>query len=120
MKPGGRRYTIASDLPMRTLIISDQIVGPPTWLSSFRDLTLYCAVFIRSPVVIEAADPDPCYRWLKPKGGMDFVEDFVRPGSERGLRLAPRRIDYDTVVVGRIVPENMNDLLRRIKGPLAA
>ena len=27
------------------------------------------------------------YKWLKPKGGMDFVDDFVPPGLEEGIRL---------------------------------
>src|ERR1039457_6560998 len=70
-----------------TLLIRDVLLNPPTWFSSFRDLTLYCHVFLRIDCVIETEDADPYYRWIKWRGGMDFVEDFVRPGSERGLRL---------------------------------
>ena len=69
------------------LIIRDQLVNPPTWFSSFRDLTLYCHVFLHDEVVIESENPDPYYRWIKPRGGMDFVEDFVRPGTENGVHL---------------------------------
>ena len=64
------------------VIIRDELVNPPTWFASFRDLTLYCNVFLDTEVVIESPDPDPYVRWMRPRGGMDFVEDFVRPGSE--------------------------------------
>ena len=70
-----------------TLIIRDQLVNPPTWFASFRDLTLYCHIFLRDDVVIESDDIDTYYRWIKPRGGMDFIEDFVRPGAEDGLHL---------------------------------
>jgi hypothetical protein len=98
-----------------TLIIRDQLVNPPTWFSSFRDLTLYCHIFLRDSVVIESEDPDPYYRWIRGRGGMDFVEDFVRPGSEDGIH-----VDVDlnyprTVLTDRISPENMHWLIARIR-----
>ena len=68
-----------------TLIIRDQLVTPPTWFASFRDLTLYCHIFLRDEIVIESEDVDTYYRWIKPRGGMDFIEDFVRPGAEDGM-----------------------------------
>jgi hypothetical protein len=77
-----------------TLIIRDQLTCPPTWFASYRDLTLYCAVMLRMDIVLESEDPDPYYRWIKPRGGMDFVDDIVRPGSERGVHL-----DYATPVI---------------------
>jgi hypothetical protein len=67
-----------------TLIIRDLLVNPPTWFLSFRDLTLYCHVFLKSDIVIESDEPDIYYRWIKPRGGMDFVEDFVRPAPKTG------------------------------------
>ncbi|HTQ31953.1 MAG TPA: hypothetical protein VMI53_12150, partial [Opitutaceae bacterium] len=69
-----------------TLIIRDQLVNPPTWFLSFRDLTLYCSVFLRLDIIVESDDIDTYYRWLRPRGGLDFVEQFVRPGEEAGLR----------------------------------
>jgi len=47
--------------------------------------------------------------------GMDFVEDFVRPGSERGLRLDVDRRHPPMVVTDRIAPENMQRLLIQIQ-----
>src|ERR1700691_5275380 len=94
-----------------TLIIRDQLVNPPTWFSSFRDLTLYCTVFLKDDVVIESDDPDPYYRWMRPRGGMDFVQDFVRPGAEDGVHLDVEHNYPRTVVTERIAPENVPSLI---------
>lgn len=98
-----------------TLIIRDSLVNPPTWFSSFRDLTLFCNTMLRIDTVIESNEADIYYRWLKARGGMDFVEDFVRPGVEDGVRL-----DYEpnyprTIVTDRISPENTPTLINRIR-----
>ena len=99
-----------------TVIIRDQLVNPPTWFLSFRDLTLYCHVFLRDDVVIESEDPDPYYNWMRPRGGMDFVQDFVRPGSEDGVRV-DREFNYPrSVITDRIAPENVHRLIAQIRG----
>ncbi|MDE1874594.1 MAG: hypothetical protein KGI79_00120 [Patescibacteria group bacterium] len=98
-----------------TLIIRDQLVNPPTWFPSFRDLTLYCNIFLKQEVVIESEDPDPYWRFIRPRGGMDFIEDFVRPGSEDGARLDIENNYPRTVVTDRISPENIHTLIRRIQ-----
>jgi hypothetical protein len=71
-------------------------------------------------ICIESDNPDPFYFWLKSRGGMDFVRGFVRPGSERGVRLSMTRIDvnhdqHHTIITDRITPENVPDLLQRIQ-----
>ncbi|MFA6432705.1 MAG: hypothetical protein WCV82_02710 [Candidatus Paceibacterota bacterium] len=98
---------------MPTIVIRDQLVNPPTWLPSFRDLTLYCTIFLKRDVVVEAADPDPYRRWLRSRGCIDFVQDFVRPGSELGVHIDVERrlIARPTFVTDRIVPENMNRII---------
>jgi len=98
-----------------TLIIRDQLVNPPTWFASFRDLTLYCRIFLRDDVLIESADPDPYYRWIKPRGGMDFVQDFVRPGSEDGVRLDFEPNYPRSIITDRIAPENVHRLISQIQ-----
>ncbi len=98
-----------------TLIIRDALVNPPTWFASFRDLTLYCSIFLRDEVVIESDDVDACYRWIKPRGGMDFVEDFVRPGAEDGVHLDVELNYPRTVVTDRIAPENVPRLIAQIR-----
>jgi len=98
-----------------TLLIRDQLTCPPTWFASYRDLTLYCAVFLRLEIVLESENPDIYYRWIKPRGGMDFVEDIVRPGSERGVHLDITRQFPTTIVTDRIAPENVHRLIAAIR-----
>lgn len=98
-----------------SLIIRDQLVNPPTWFASFRDLTLYCHIFLRAEIVIESADPDPYYRWMRQRGGMDFVEDFVRPGTEEGVRLDIEPNYPRSVITDRIAPENLHRLIAQLK-----
>ncbi len=97
------------------LIIRDQLINPPTWFASFRDLTLYSHIFLKIPVVVESETPDPYWNWLKMRGGMDFVEDFVRPGSEDGVHIDFEWRNYpNTIVTDRIAPENVHRLIQRI------
>lgn len=98
-----------------TLIIRDSLVNPPTWFSSFRDLTLFCHCMLRIDTVIESEHVDLYYRWLKMRGGMDFVEDFVRPGVEDGVRLDVEQNYPRTIVTDRIVPENTHGLINKIR-----
>ncbi len=98
-----------------TLVIRDQLVCPPTWFASFRDLTLYCHTFLALDIVIESEDADIYYRWIKSRGGMDFIEDFVRPGTEDGARLDLARTAPRTIVTDRIAPENVHRLIASIR-----
>lgn len=98
-----------------TLIIRDSLVNPPTWFASFRDLTLFCHVMLHLDTVIESEQFDIYYRWLKRRGGMDFVDDFVLPGAEDGLRLDTEHQYPRTIVTDRIVPENTHELLNQIR-----
>ncbi|MDE3083944.1 MAG: hypothetical protein KGJ37_01830 [Verrucomicrobiota bacterium] len=98
-----------------TLIIRDQLVNPPTWFFSFRDLTLYCSIFLHLDIVVESDDIDTYYHWLRPRGGLDFIAQFVRRGEEDGLRLDIEHHFPPTVVTDRITPENTHLLLRQIQ-----
>jgi len=98
-----------------TLIIRDALVNPPTWFASFRDLTLFCSIFLKIDIVIESEEVDTYYPWIRRRGGMDFIKDFVRPGSEHGLRLDVARVFPRTIVTDRIVPENAHTLIARIE-----
>jgi hypothetical protein len=97
------------------LLIRDQLTCPPTWFASYRDLTLYCAVLLKLDIVLESDDADTYYRWIKPRGGMDFVEDIIRPGSERGVRLDVARHFPGTIITDRIAPENVHRLIASIR-----
>jgi hypothetical protein len=66
--------------------------------------------------VVESDDIDTYYRWIKPRGGMDFIKQFVRPGTEDGLHLDIERKFPRTVITDRIAPENVHHLIRQING----
>ena len=105
-----------------TLIIRDQLVNPPTWFASFRDLTLYCNVFLHDDIVIESDNPDPYVRYMRPRGGMDFVADSVRPGAEDGVHLDVEHNYPCSIITDRIAPENVHRLIagiRALRGPAA-
>lgn len=97
------------------LLIRDELLNPPTWLASFRDLTLICSLRLETSILIESGDADLYYRWLKPKGGMDFVDDIVRPGSEDGLHIDTQYNFNPSIVVDRIVPENTHMIFQSIR-----
>ncbi|HCR30092.1 MAG TPA: hypothetical protein DIV79_08755 [Opitutae bacterium] len=98
-----------------TLRIRDELVNPPTWFSSFRDLTLICSLRLHTDIVIETDHTDAYYRWLKARGGMDFVDDFVPPGTEAGIRLDTEPNFDPSLIVDRITSENTNQLYQRIQ-----
>jgi hypothetical protein len=97
------------------LIIRDQLVTPPTWFASYRDLTLYYHTFLHGEVVIESQEPDYYVSWLKQRGGLDFVEDFIRPGTEDGVRIDFEHNYPKTIITDRIAPENVHKLINQIK-----
>lgn len=101
------------------LIIRDELLNPPTWFSSFRDLTLICSIRLKADILIESEAIDLYYKWLKARGGMDFVEDFIRPGSEDGVRLDTEFQFDPSIVTDRIVPENTHQLFGRIQSAAA-
>ena len=83
--------------------------------ATFRDLTLICSLRLRTDIVIESEEADLYYKWLKLRGGMDFVEDFVRPGTEDGLRLDTEYKFDPSIIVDRIAPENTHRLFSQIQ-----
>jgi hypothetical protein len=70
---------------------------------------------LKLDTVIESDDVDIYYQWLKMRGGMDFVSDFVRPGAEEGVHLDVEPNFPRTVLTDRIVPENTGILINRIR-----
>ncbi len=101
------------------LIIRDELVNPPTWFASFRDLTLICSLRLETDIVIETEETDLYYQWLKQRGGMDFIDDFVPPGIENGLRI-DTELNFDpSIVIDRITPENTHRLYHRIQSAAA-
>ena len=40
------------------VLIKDELVNPPTWFSSFRNLTLICSMRLQAEIVIETQDTE--------------------------------------------------------------
>ena len=99
-----------------TLIIRDQLVNPPTWFPSFRDLTLYCHVFLKDDVLIESDDPDP-YLPLDAAARRAWTSSRTScgPAPRTGVRLDVEHNYPRTVVTDRIAPENVHSLIRLIR-----
>jgi hypothetical protein len=70
---------------------------------------------LHAEILIEAENPDPYWKWMKVRGGMDFVEDFVRPGLEDGVRLDIEPNFPRSVITDRIAPENVHRLIAQLK-----
>ncbi|MBC2606198.1 hypothetical protein [Pelagicoccus albus] len=97
------------------IIFRDELLNPPTWFSSFRDLTLICSLRLQTNILIESDQVDLYYSWLKARGGMDFIDDFVAPGTEDGLHLDIEPNYAPSIVIDRIVPENTHQLYQSIR-----
>lgn len=104
------RWMLKTDMVVR---IKDELVNPPTWFSSFRDLTLICSMRLHAEIVNEPQVTDLYQR--KPHGGMDFIADFVLTGLEEGVRIDTEPNFDPSIVVDRIVPENPHLLYNRIQ-----
>ena len=99
------------------VLIRAELVNPPSTFGAFRDITMYVAIFTIHSVILEVPkeNQDMYYKWLKDRGGMDFIEDFVEPGVETGYRIDTKnRLPCTIVVTDRIIPENIHAILSRI------
>lgn len=101
----------------RNLLVDQELIFPPTRILAFRDFTLRASDICQ--VLIESHDPQTVRLWLRGLGGLDFVEDLVRPGSEQGVRMSfgygTERDQHQTIITDRIIPENVHELLRCVR-----
>ena len=68
-----------------------------------RDQPFYGHILLQRDIVIKSEAADLYYRWSKLRGGMDFIGDFMRPGTEHGPWLDLARTTTGTIVTDRIV-----------------
>lgn len=97
--------------------IRGQIVNPPTIILCFRLLTLKLKENREDVVLLETDNADMYYKWLKPLGGMDFVDDILGIDEEfHGIRIdsKPRKL-RPVIRVDKIVPENIHNILDTVK-----
>ena len=72
---------------------------------------------LHSEIVIETEQTDTCYHRLISRGDMDFADDFVAPRIEAGIRIDTEPNFDSSMIVYRIVQENMNQLYQLIQFP---
>jgi len=92
------------------VLIRAGLSNPPSSLISFRELTMILHFASNVEILIESEKDsiDHYYKWLKPMGAMDFVEDILEPGVEKGFRIdTQRRFPSTAVVVDRLISDNV-------------
>ena len=96
------------------LLIDGKLALPPSSVSCFRDVTLYSSVFGQFEVLVEAKkkNRDMIWNWLRDRGAMDFVDDFVRPDHAHGVTLSYRR--NCNICVTRITANNLEFIINRL------
>ena len=83
----------------------------------FRFLTLCAKMDLEYDVLIESKEEeiDDYYKYLKRKGWFDFVDDFILPNQEEGVRI-DTELNYPmTIKAPYIRCENTPNLLGQIK-----
>ena len=99
---------------MNLIIISELTCNEGLY---FRFITMIARGDLEYDILIESEkeDIDRYYRLLKKNGWFDFVDDFILPNQEEGVRL-DTRLDYPmTVQVPHIRCENTENILGQIK-----
>jgi len=97
------------------------LINPPSMVISFREVTMLISEALNIPILIEAEpdEVDNYYNWIRKLGGMDFVEDFVSPGTEFGFRVdSACRFPNTVVIIDRIVSDNTSYIAGGVKASM--
>lgn len=98
---------------MDTLIISAQLVNPPSDVLAFRTLTMLSKTRFNfsNLIEVEAESKDIYYFYMKKKGIFDYISAMVTPEEhELGVRIEPVHNYPFTIIVDRIDWNNLNRL----------
>lgn len=96
------------------IIVDARLTEPPSWVQSFRDVSMYVSVFIKKDVLVECnqSSKDIYHRWLKRYGALDFVEEIISTKEAVvGFRIGISRAN---LTIDRLVPENLNTVIQRL------
>lgn len=100
------------------VIISSQLVNPPSDSLMFRYLTQVVKENLHSDVILESEREyiDIYYRYMRQKGLFDYIDD-IQPSFflERGIRLDTEPNFPQSVITQKITFQNVNNLLGQIK-----
>ncbi len=99
------------------IIISTNLIEPPTESLSFRNVT-FVTKQLGFDNLIEASDwefIDSYYYYSKKMGLLDYVEQFIKENEEFGLRLDNDHNYSNTIKIPYIRIENEKRILGQIK-----
>ena len=98
------------------LIIHGDLVNPPSSVSSIRELTFFAHEYLHREVLLECSDnKDFYYKFLKLRGAMDFIDDILLTGEEKGDRIDTDVHYAPTVFVTKVINQyNILQILQSI------
>ena len=98
------------------IIVSQLSIEPLSEGLYFRYLTLIGKTQLQYNILLEADKKatDSYWKYLKRHGWFDFVDDFIEPNQEAGLRLDTGFNYSNTIVTKSIRCENALDLIGKI------
>lgn len=100
------------------LIISDQLIEPPSEHYALRTVTMFAHFNFHMNVLLHTTQlmKDTLYHWMKPKGLLDYVDYLlVEHENEDALRVDIVNIFPHTIQVQYIRLENQINLIDKIK-----
>jgi len=100
------------------LIIADEFIEPPSEVLPFRTITMLAHDNLGMDILLHTTQDmkDICYRWMKPRGMMDYVNYILNEWEyEEGIRLDVLGIFPYCIVTKAIRIENQLSLLGQIK-----
>lgn len=107
---------------MDNLIIISDLTHPPTEQLAFRTVCMFAHSYYKLEVLLELENSlkDNYYYFLKPRGLMDYIEQFITPAEhEIGIRLDTEHNYPFTIITKNIRFENQLNLLGQIKNLLS-
>jgi len=100
------------------LIITDQLVEPPTDSLAFRTVTMISRYDLHMDVLLHTTQDmkDSYYNWMKPRGLLDFIEALINETeNEDGIRIDTTPRYPRTIITQSIRFENQINILGQLK-----
>ena len=100
------------------LIITDQLVEPPTDSLAFRTVTMIAKCNFHMNVLLHTTQDmkDTYYQWMKPRGLLDFVEALINETeNEDGIRIDIFPNYPRTIIAKSIRFENQLNIIGQIE-----
>lgn len=100
------------------LIISDDLVEPPSEILPFRTITMMCHDNLHMDVLLHSTQEmkDMYYNWMKVRGMMDYIKYILSEWEyEEGIHLDTIGVYPNSIVTKHIRIENQVSILGQIK-----